>query len=110
MSTESVINHHNEAVMAGDLDGILSDYADDAVLFHPQGTAKGTGEIRSFMESMGEALASLMPNFELITQDTDGEVLYMVWKSGDAVPLGTDTFIVKNDKIVIQTVALYMPG
>ena len=96
--------------MAGDLDGILSDYADDAVFFHQQGTAKGTGEIRSFVESMGEAMASLIPNFEMITQGIDGEVMYIVWKSGDAVPLGTDTFVVKNDKIVAQTLAIHMPG
>ena len=96
--------------MAGDLDGILSDYADDAVFFHQQGMAKGTGEIRSFVESMGEAMASLIPNFEMITQDTDGDVMYIVWKSGDAVPMGTDTFVVKNDKIVAQTFAAYMPA
>ena len=110
MSTESVVNHHLEAVMAGDIDGILSDYADDAVFFHQQGTAKGPGEIRSFVESMVEAMASLMPNFEMITQDADGEVMYIVWKSGDAVPMGTDTFVVKDGKIVTQTFAAYMPA
>lgn len=110
MSTESVVNHHLEAVMAGDLDGIMSDYADDAVFFHQQGTAKGTAEIRSFVASMGDALASLMPNFEMITQDASGEVKYIVWKSGDAVPLATDTFVVRDGKIVAQTFAAYMPG
>ncbi len=110
MSTESVVNHHLEAVMAGDVDGIMSDYSDDAVFFHQQGTAKGSSEIRAFVESLGDALAAMIPNFEMVTQDAQGDVMYIVWKSGDMVPLGTDTFVVRNDKIVAQTFAAYMPG
>ena len=108
MTTESVIAHHLEAFMSGDVDEIMSDYAEDAVVFHPEGTAKGTTEIRSLIESLLTLLAPLIPNFEMVRQDSHGDVMYLAWKSGDAAPLGTDTFVVQNDKIVAQTVTAYI--
>jgi hypothetical protein len=47
-------------------------------------------------------------SFEMLRQDVDGEVAYIVWKAETAAnrfELGTDTFVVRNGKIVIQTFA-----
>jgi hypothetical protein len=48
-----------------------------------------------------------MENFEMVRQDVEGELAYIVWKSASAVPLGTDTFIVRKGKIVMQTFAAH---
>jgi hypothetical protein len=37
-TTEAVLGHHLQCFGAGDLDGILSDYAPDAVMCAPNGT------------------------------------------------------------------------
>jgi hypothetical protein len=43
----------------------------------------------------------------ILRQDVGGEAAYMVWKAetDNRYELGTDTFIVQNGKIVIQTFA-----
>ena len=42
-------------------------------------------------------------------KDIQGEVAYTAWTMGDVVPFGTDTFIIRNGKIQVQTVGMYMP-
>lgn len=41
-TTEDVLRRHVSCFGEGDLDGLVSDYSADAVLFTPQGPLKGT--------------------------------------------------------------------
>ncbi len=46
--------------------------------------------------------------FNLINQSIEGEVAYVVWSASSEkydFPIGTDTFVIKDDKIVVQTFA-----
>ena len=63
---EEVFAHHAQALGAGDLDGIVADYADDAVFITPAGTKRGKAGIR---EAFTGLLADV-PNaaWELKTQ------------------------------------------
>jgi hypothetical protein len=36
----------------------------------------------------------------------DGKIAYITWSAGADIPLGTDTFVVDNGKIVSQTFAM----
>ena len=45
--------------------------------------------------------ASSRPNF----RDVEGDYVLVMWKS-DQVRLGTDTFVVRDGKIVLQTVVV----
>ena len=45
-TTKDVLDHHLKSFGAGSLNGILSDYAPDTVLFTPGGPLKGTDTIR----------------------------------------------------------------
>lgn len=36
-------------------------------------------------------------------------VAYITWSVGNELPLGTDTFVVRDGKIVSQTFAMYAP-
>lgn len=38
-----------------------------------------------------------------------GNVAFITWDVGDDIPLGTDTFVVADGKLVSQTFALYAP-
>ncbi len=108
--TAAVLTHHLESVVAGDLDEIMSDYAADAVLYTPNGALRGHGQIRPFFAGLPEILpADFWEKFEMILEQSDGEIAYIVWSAGTAAPLGTDTFIIRNGVIVVQTFAAYMP-
>ena len=51
-STKDILDHHIKCFGEGDLKGILSDYAPDALLFTPDGTLKGPNAIRPFFQAM----------------------------------------------------------
>ena len=45
-SPQEVFQHHAEALGAGDLDGIVEDYSDDAVFITPNGIKQGKNDIQ----------------------------------------------------------------
>jgi hypothetical protein len=102
---EEIFGHHAEALGAGDLDGIVEDYADDAVFITPAGVRDGLDGIR---EAFTELLADV-PNaaWELKTQIYVDDVLFLEWAADAAetfVEDGIDTFIFRDGLIRLQTV------
>ncbi|HEX3190210.1 MAG TPA: nuclear transport factor 2 family protein, partial [Streptosporangiaceae bacterium] len=57
-SPQEVFEHHVEVLGAGDLDGIVEDYTDDAVFITPDGVKRGKDGIR---EAFTQLLADV-PN------------------------------------------------
>jgi hypothetical protein len=101
-STQEVLMHHSQALREG-IESILSDYTDDSVLIGQQGTFRGLAEIRTFFTSLPDALPEgVMEAMTLKHQEIVGEVAYVVWDALPWIPLGTDTLIVKNGKIMFQ--------
>lgn len=89
----------------------MTDYVEDFVIFTPNGPVRGLDEIRNFFTVMFENLPEgFMEAFEMVRQDAEGEIAYIVWTAGDLAPLGTDTFVVRDGKIVMQTFAAHVPG
>ena len=43
---EEIFQHHAEVLVAGDLEGIVSDYSDDAIFITPTGVLRGKDGIR----------------------------------------------------------------
>ena len=108
--TEAVFSHHVQALGEG-LESVMSDYAENSVLYTPDGPKRGRGEIRAFFETfMADTLPKLLKSFKLLRTDIDGEILYVTWTAGEVAPLGTDTFIIREGKIQVQTFAAYIPG
>jgi hypothetical protein len=102
---QEVFQHHAEALGAGDLDGIVDDYADDAVFITPDGIKEGKEGIR---EAFTLLLADV-PNaaWELKTQIYVEDVLFLEWAAVSAatkVEDGIDTFIFRDGLIRVQTV------
>jgi ketosteroid isomerase-like protein len=107
--TEAVVRNHLQAfVEKKGVAAILSDYAEDARFHTEARTYRGKPEIREFFENF---LASLPPGaaegFALRTLRVGGDVAYITWSAGRDIPLGTDTFVVRNGLIVSQTFAMY---
>ena len=107
--TEATLTHHLESFGKGDLDGLLSDYTEESKIFTPDGVLEGTAAIRPFFEK----LVGMFPpgsKFEMVKQIIDGEIAYIVWTAESEkvnVVLGTDTFLIRDGKILTQTFAAH---
>jgi ketosteroid isomerase-like protein len=102
--TKSVLDHHMAALLADDLDEVMTDYTEDSVFItNLGGVIKGLEGIRGVFGASGAAMAG----FEGAVEEVDDDVAFVVWKS-DLMPFGTDTFVVRDGKIAVQTVALHL--
>lgn len=108
--TEETLLRHVEAFAKGDLDALMSDYCEDAALITPDGILRGRGEIRTFFE---ELLAVFLPGstFEVSQCTTERTIAYIVWSGRSEhvdIPFATETFMVRDGKILTQTFTLQM--
>ena len=102
--TQAVLNRNGAAFASGDLDAILANYADDAVLVRPGCIHRGHAQIREMFREVFANMAGLASS---ITSVTVGEGIgLMTWtatSAGGRVLQGVDTFVVANDRIVAQS-------
>ena len=104
--TDAVLDNHLAAAQRGDLEGVLSDFSEDSVLFLPQGPVRGMAGLHEFYKAFLTKPPPGFPMaFELLRRDVDGEIAYIVWKAEPGVKLATDTFLVRDGKIMVQTFA-----
>ena len=105
--TLNVINRHLQAFMTNQgIDAIVRDYDEHAVLHAPESVYRGVDEIRKFFKGfLGNLPEKGLQLFRMRTQEAHGEVGYIVWSVGELIPLGTDTFVIKDGKIIQQTYA-----
>jgi hypothetical protein len=102
---QEVFQHHAEALLGGDLEGIVSDYADDAVLITPDGVRRGRAGVR---EGFTTLLADLPDaQWEVPTQIFEDDLLFIEWTAAAArtrADDGVDTFLFRDGMIRAQTV------
>jgi len=108
-TTESVVRNHLATFLEQKgIPAIVADYGADARLHTAARVYAGPAEIADFFAGF---IASLPPNgyerFALGSLRVDGELAFITWSIGDDVPLGTDTFVVRDGRIVAQTVAMH---
>jgi len=107
-STRDVLDRHLKCFGAGDLTGVLADYAPGAVLFTPDGPIKGVDAIRPLFQSIFAEFGKPGASFSMKQQFVEGDYAYILWTAETAenvYEVGTDTFIVRNGKIVAQSFA-----
>jgi ketosteroid isomerase-like protein len=107
-TTAHVLRHHNIAMGQRDLDAVMSDYDDEAVLIDPAGTFKGKTAIRAAFERL---LRSGVPLEPPTREVIEGELAYLVWSAPANKPgrVGAETLLIRHGKIVAQTVAALGP-
>lgn len=101
---QELMKHHMEALVAGEMDEVMADYADDAVIMTLDDTVVGIDAIRGFFQNMLDA----MPNLKMITRNlrAHDDLVLIDWSADcDTVSItdGADTFVIRDDKIVRQT-------
>jgi ketosteroid isomerase-like protein len=107
-ATKDVLHNHLKCFGAGDLEGILADYARDAVLFTPNGPLAGIDSIRPLFERLIEEFGKPGATFDMRLQSIEGEYAYILWSAETAdnvYEMATDTFLVKEGKILAQSFA-----
>ena len=108
-TTEAVVRHHLQAfVEQKGLDAILGDYDEDACFLSEDKIYRGKHEIQAFFEQFMAALPPhAISRFALRSLHVAADVACITWSVEPELPLGTDTFVVRNGKIVSQTFAMY---
>jgi ketosteroid isomerase-like protein len=107
-SAQDVVNHHLERFLALDLQGVVADYAPDAVMIVPTGALRGVHEITPLFQDLFAEFAKPGATFNLRQRVIEGDVAYIWWVAetpDNTYELGTDTFFVRHGKIAVQTFA-----
>ena len=107
-STKDIVDQHLKAFSERDLEGILSDYAPDAVFFTQHGPLQGVDAIRPLFQALIAEFAKPGAAFSMKQQIVEGDYAYILWNAETAdnvYELGTDTFVVRMGKIVVQSFA-----
>lgn len=106
--TKEVLDHHWEAFKANDLEETLKDYSEESVLITPNATYKGLEEIRNNFINAFKMFPKDSSTFNLDKSIVVKDVGYILWNAktpGFNLTYGTDTFIIRDGKIVRQTYA-----
>jgi ketosteroid isomerase-like protein len=107
-TTLDVLDNHLKCFRGSDLEGVLADYSKDVVLFVPGGPLKGSVEIRPFFQAILSEFAKPGASFSMRQQCVEGEYAYILWSAETAdnsYEAATDTFVVRNGKIIAQSFA-----
>ncbi|EPC04036.1 hypothetical protein L861_01655 [Litchfieldella anticariensis FP35 = DSM 16096] len=108
MSAEKVLDHHLDCFGRGDIEGIMSDYSSDSVLFLPDGVLVGKDNIKDFFEGLIEEFSKPGMSFDLKVKEAKGKAAYIVWSAttqDNIYEYATDTFVIENERVVIQSFA-----
>jgi ketosteroid isomerase-like protein len=105
--TASTLARHIQAVRGGKTNVVMQNFTDESVVLTPDGPVRGIDAIRRDTEAFFTATPpELLQAVEIIRQDVEGEVAYLLWKAPPFVSLAAETFVVRNGKIAIQTFAM----
>jgi hypothetical protein len=102
---QEIFEHHAGALIAGDIDGIVADYAQDCVFITPSGVLRGKEGVR---EGFTALLADLPDaKWDVPTQIFVDDLLFITWSAvaeRTRALDGVDTFVFEGDQIRAQTV------
>ena len=104
-TTESVFQHHMQALTSGNLDEVMKDYTEDSVLFTPAETYKGLEGIKAGFATVTTTFPpEAAANMKLTKQEIHGEYLYILWTMLPVISSAGDTFYIHDGKIMMQSV------
>ena len=83
----------------------MSDYTEDSVIIQGDGVIKGLDGVRAMFQAATSS--PVFKSLEIKHRVIEGNFAYIVWSVPGMIPFGTDTFVVEDGKIRLQTVALH---
>jgi hypothetical protein len=106
--TKEVLDHHWEAFKSNNLEETMEDYTEESVLVTPNATYTGLDEIRTNFVNAFKAFPKDSTTFTLNKSIAVKDIGYILWGSktpGFNLSYATDTFIIRDGKIIRQTFA-----
>jgi ketosteroid isomerase-like protein len=103
-TTGTVVSRHLGAIAARDLDQLIADYTEASVLITPDATFQGLEGLRGFFAAaLNLFTPEVMADFMISKQEVAGEIAYLFWSAGPKIPFATDSFLIRDGKIMVQT-------
>jgi ketosteroid isomerase-like protein len=108
----TIVAHHLASAERGDVDSLMSDYAADAVLITPDTAIAGKSAIRAVFKRLvggNSAPSGSAGALQVQKRVFKGNVGYLLWVQHAGTPAevhGSDTFFIRDGKIVAQTVVM----
>ncbi|HTE34697.1 MAG TPA: nuclear transport factor 2 family protein, partial [Chryseolinea sp.] len=106
--TKRVLDHHWKTFQANDLEGTMADYTEESILITPDKIYKGLSEIRGNFVNAFALFPKDATQMKLNTFVVQQDVAYIIWEATSPtikLTYGTDTFIIRDGKIIRQTYA-----
>ncbi len=103
-STQQVFRDHMSALGRGDLPALMADYAEDAALITMDTVYEGKGAIQGYFVGAFTAFPGM--RITGTGERVRGDVVLCTWTAEAEkakIPVGVDTFIIREDKIRLQT-------
>ena len=110
-----VLDHHVASMKAGNLDGVLSDYAPDAVVVFPAGLITPSGvfagaNVRKLFSVLTDkdhvpGNKTMQTRYEALAPDTT-KMAWVQFKGTTQEVSGYDVFVIRGGKVVFQTVII----
>jgi ketosteroid isomerase-like protein len=115
---EQVVRHHFAAAAARDLEAVVADYAEDAVLISADGVVRGKDGVRAaFAQLLRAPQAGARPagtraargggGPQILVSHFTHEVAWLIWTQNAGKPnevRGVETYLVRDGKIELETV------
>jgi hypothetical protein len=98
--------NHLASFQNNDLEAVVSDYTEKSVFITQEAIYTGPAEIKFFFAKLLGHFPKLKSDFhldQLVVVDTLGFIVWRAITPSLVVPLGTDTFVIKDGKIIQQT-------
>lgn len=109
-SAIEIFEHHLEVFGAGDMAGILGDYTEESVMIYGDKTWYGLNGARDFFTMWLEDRLPAGSAFDLIDKVSSEDMVFISWTAESEryrFNFGTDTFVMRDDRIWRQTVATF---
>jgi ketosteroid isomerase-like protein len=111
ITAESVFQHHLEALGKNDLDELMKDYTEESELWTPDDPIVGLKAISTFYSYAFTLFPKDNTRLEIKKMIAKGNKLYIIWIADSPivnVSFATDSFEIKDGKILWQTTAFQM--
>lgn len=104
--TRQILDHHWQTFRDNDLEGVMEDYTEESILITPDTTFRGLEAIRQNFIQAFEAFPVEENPLTLHKSIVEQDVGYILWEASTPefeLLFATDTFIIRNGKIIRQT-------
>lgn len=109
MTHAQTIERHLAMFQAGDVEGLMLDYAEDCVLMVDDQVMAGHAAVRPFFQHVFTAMFPGGVKLAMESTATSGDVTLIKWSARTpdlVVSMGTDTLVLRDGKIRVHTAAL----